>query len=106
MADNSKHYEAVGKFVKKVDTELVDKLAKTYRLVLSKRDTQLVACGQPKELETIKKNFLIKKLKLDISEKRMDNALAYVCEQMGKSNPRKSRLVFYYLLIKRLKVSF
>lgn len=106
MADNSKHYDAVGKYVKKVDTELVDKLAKTYRLALSKRDTQLVACGQPKELETIKKNFLTKKLKLDITEKRMDNALEAVCKQMAEVSRRKSRLVFYYLLIKRLKASF
>lgn len=78
--------------------ELVAALLKTYRLVLSKADTRLVACSDPAELETIKKNFLQKKLRLDKTDAELDALIAAVCEKM-KATRQKNRLTFYYLLV-------
>ena len=61
------------------------------------KDAASVACGQPKELETVKKNYLIKKLGLK-DDSKLDAAIQEVCEQMGKSNRNKYRAMFYYLL--------
>ncbi len=82
----------------KADHDLVTSMLKTYRLVLSKADTRLVACSDPKELATVKKNFLQKKLGLKKSDEELDALLAKVCEQM-KDSRQKNRLTFYYLLV-------
>ena len=97
MASLEKHQEAVKKYAKKVDDELLAALSKTYRLVLSKKDTEYVACGQPAELETVRKNFLKKKLGLSLPDEDLDAAIQEVCETM-KADKMKSRLAFYYLL--------
>ena len=62
------------------------------------RDSSLVACSDPKELETIKTNFLIGKLGLEDGPE-LDKALQEVCGGMGKSNRNKHRATFYYLLV-------
>lgn len=82
----------------KADHDLVTSMLKTYRLVLSKADTRLVACSDAKELATVKKNFLQKKLGLKKSDEELDALVAKVCEQM-KGSRQKSRLTFYYLLV-------
>ena len=102
-ADNGKHVETVGKYVGRVDKKLVDALAKTYRLALSKPDSRYVACGQEKELKNIRTNFLKKKLGLTQDDEKLDKAIQDVCETMGKRNPKKSRLAFYYLLTTKFK---
>ncbi len=61
------------------------------------KDAASVACGQESELETVKKNYLIKKLGLADSPK-LDEAIKEVCEQLGSSNRNKYRAMFYYLL--------
>jgi len=94
----AKTMEAVKKYDKKPDEALVAALVKNYALVLRKPDSAYVSCSDPKELETVKKNFLIKKLGLKKSAK-LDEAIKKVCEQM-KGDRRKSRAVFYYLLTK------
>ncbi len=78
--------------------DLVAALLKTYHLVLSKADTRLVACGDPAELETVKKNFLQNKLRLDKTDAELDALIAAVCEKMKATN-QKNRLTFYYLLV-------
>lgn len=103
MADNKKYVDNIKKYAKKVDEDLVNALAKTYRLVMSKQDTAYVACGQPKELETVRKNFLKKKLGRTESDEKLDKAIQDVCEKMGRKNSRKSRLTFYYLLAEKYK---
>lgn len=104
MADVSAYVEDIKKYVKKVDEDQVQILAKSYRLAMSKSDTQFVSCSQATERETVKKNFLRKKLGLnDATEAKLDKAIQDVCEQMGSSNRRKSRITFYYLLSKKLK---
>ena len=65
-------------------------------------DAATVSASDPKELETVKKNFLIKKLGCNDSPK-LDEAIAKVMETYGKSNRNKYRAVVYYMLVKELR---
>ncbi len=53
-----------------------------------KEDAELVSSSQKSELESVKKNFLIKKLGFEDSEK-LDAAINSVIEIMGSSNKKK-----------------
>lgn len=66
------------------------------------RDSSTVSASDPKELETVKKNFLIKKLGLKDGPE-LDKAIDAVMEQYGKSVRAKYRAVVYYLLAKHFK---
>ncbi len=63
------------------------------------KDAETVSCSDKSELETVKKNFLIKKLGLEDST-ALDDAIKKVCETMGSSNRNKYRALFYALLTK------
>ena len=65
-------------------------------------DASTVAGSQPSELETVRTNFLIKKLGLDDSPALMDGINA-VLEIYGKSERNKYRAVVYYMLTKHFK---
>lgn len=88
----------IKKFGGKADQDLVNAMVKSYGLVMRKADSRLVACGDPNELETIKTNFLKKKLGMKDSDSKLDALLAKTCETMKGTN-QKSRLTFYYLLV-------
>ena len=62
-------------------------------------DASTVASSQPAELETVKNNFLIKKLGLSDGPELMD-AINAVVETYGKSERNKYRPVVYYMLTK------
>ncbi len=62
-------------------------------------DASTVAAGQDSELETVKENFLIKKLGLADSPQLME-AINSVIETYGRSERNKYRAVVYYLLTK------
>ena len=64
------------------------------------KDAATVSCSQKSELETVKNNFLIKKLGLKDGAE-LDKSIEEVCEQLGKSNRNKYRAMFYYLLAKK-----
>ena len=61
------------------------------------KDASTVAGSQQSELDTVKNNFLIKKLGLADSAD-LDAAIDAVLEKYGKSNRNKYRAVVYYLL--------
>ena len=61
-----------------------------------------MSATQKKELETVKKSFLIKKLGLKDGPD-LDKAIDAVMEQYGKSVRAKYRAVVYYLLAKHFK---
>ena len=65
-------------------------------------DSSTVSATQKKELETVKKSFLIKKLGLKDTPK-LDEGLAAVMETYGKSVRKKYRAVVYYLLVKHFR---
>ena len=63
------------------------------------RDSETVSGSDEKEKETVKKNFLIKKLSMTDSP-LLDAGIDKVLHQMGKSNRNKYRAIVYYLLVK------
>lgn len=70
------------------------------------RDAALVACSDKNELKTVKELFLIKELGLTEDKKAFDEAIKAVCTEMGASNRKKFRVVFYYLLLNKLGQTF
>ncbi|MFV5695321.1 DUF2853 family protein [Flavobacterium sp. LB3P122] len=60
-------------------------------------DSATVAGSQQSELDTMKNNFLIKKLGLAESA-NLDAGIDGVMEKYGRSNKNKYRVVVYYLL--------
>jgi hypothetical protein len=62
-------------------------------------DSSTVAGSDPSELETVKNNFLVKKLGLTDDPSLMA-AIDAVIERYGRSNRNKYRAVIYYLLVK------
>jgi len=66
------------------------------------KDASTVSGSDKTELETVKKNFLIKKLGLEDGPE-LDAAIATAIDTYGKSNPNKHRAVMYYMLAKHFK---
>ncbi len=85
----------------KVEADLFKLITKGLGPSIYKDDAETVSCSQKSELETVKKNFLIKKLGLKDGE-NLDTAIQTVCEKMGTGNKKKYRAIFYYLLVKEL----
>lgn len=63
-------------------------------------DSETIAASQAGELETVKKNFLMKKLGLPDSP-RLIEAINAAVETYGKSERNKYRAVVYYMLVKQ-----
>lgn len=62
-------------------------------------DASTVSGTDQAELDTVKNNFLIKKLGL-ADGTDLDTGIAKAIDTYGKSNRNKYRAVFYYLLVK------
>lgn len=62
-------------------------------------DSSTVAASQESELETVKQNFLMKKLGLPDGP-ALKAGIQSAIETYGKSERNKHRAVFYYLLVK------
>lgn len=103
----SKFDEKVAQYKKFMDdrdirsnTELLAAVTKGLGPSIYKADAETVSGSDPKELETVKKNFLIKKLGLADSPE-LDEKIAEVIERIGKSERNKYRAVVYYMLVKK-----
>jgi len=79
------------------DADLLKAVTKGLGPSIYKKDAETVSGSDAKELLTVKKNFLIKKLGLEDGPK-LDEAIDKVVEKLGKSERSKYRAVFYYLL--------
>ncbi|GAB3942679.1 DUF2853 family protein [Corynebacterium tapiri] len=90
----------VKKYAPNADEDVIQAMASTYRLALSNRDAATVSASDPAELETVRKNFLEKKLGLTESPEVLDKAINDVLATMkdGSANPR---LAVYYLLAEK-----
>lgn len=62
-------------------------------------DSETVSSSSESEMETVKRNFLIKKLGL-ADGPELDAALATVIAAYGSANRNKYRAVIYYMLTK------
>lgn len=106
----SKREELIKKYAKdledkcgvKPDMKLLTAVTIGCGPAIYKADAAKVSGSDAKELETLKKNFLIKKLGLKDTPK-LDEGIAAVMEQYGKSNRNKQRAVVYYLLTKHFR---
>ncbi len=87
---------------KKVDMALLRGVAKACGPSLYKADASKVSTSDPKELKTVRKNFLVKKLGLKDTDK-LDDAIMEVGAQFGKGNRNKYRAMYYYLLAKKFR---
>jgi len=102
MSKRDEVIEAMIAEAKKLDLNISDDLITKVVIGLGpsvyNKDSASVACSQPKELETVKNNFLKKKLGLDLSDEELDKAIKEVCEQLGTANKSKKRVHIYALL--------
>lgn len=81
------------------DKDLLWSVTKGLGPSIYKVDAETVSGSDEKELTTVKNNFLIKKLGL-ADGPELDTAISMVVEKMGRSNRKKYRSIFYYLLVK------
>ncbi len=79
------------------DESVVNKIVSYCGIALQSRDGQLVAMADKKECETVRENFLKKKLGLTHSDAELDEAIQSVREVM-KADRTKNRVTVYYLL--------
>lgn len=86
--------------VTEIDDALLSKLVNNLKLVIDNKDALSVAGSDPKEMETVRRNFLVKKLGVDDEEKGKA-ICADVAKQMSDSR-MKNRAAFYYLCQKQL----
>ncbi len=95
IKDIKKHYG-------EVDEAFVAIIVNNLGPSIYKKNAELVTCSDPKELNTVRKSFLIKKLGIDASKGVLDAAIQDVCEEL-KSTRTKYRATFYYALAKKFK---
>ncbi|MEO0329848.1 MAG: DUF2853 family protein, partial [Pseudomonadota bacterium] len=88
----------------KPDMKLLEAITKACGPAIYRADAEKVAASDKSELETIKKNFLMKKLGLADTPK-LDEGLSACFDTYGRSNRNKFRPVVYYLLTKHFRKS-
>jgi DNA polymerase III gamma/tau subunit len=95
IKDIKKHYG-------EVDEAFVAVIVKNLGPSIYRKDAELVSCSDPKELDTVRRNFLIKKLGIEASKAVLDAAIEDVCQEL-KGVRTKYRATFYYALAKKFK---
>lgn len=98
----AKYNEQLTKAGVKVDAALLEKVTIGCGPAIYNADASTVSGTDPKELETVKNNFLIKKLGLKDGAE-LDKGIAAAIDTLGKSTKNKYRASFYYLLVKHFK---
>lgn len=85
-----------------VDMDLLTKVTIGCGPTIYNDDASTIAATQESELETVKQNFLIKKLGLPDSPDLMVQ-LNDIIDTYGRSDRNKYRAVVYYMLTKRFQ---
>jgi myosin heavy subunit len=108
-AKGSKRDEKIALYIKdikkhygEVDEAFVAIIVKNLGPSIYRKDAELVSCSDPKELNTVRRNFLMKKLGIDASQAVLDAAIQDVCTEL-KGVRTKYRATFYYSLAKKFK---
>lgn len=94
--------EALTKMGHKVDAVLLKGVTKACGPAIYTRDAETVSSSSESELNTVKNNFIGKKLGITDAAKA-DAAIAKVVADFGSANKNKYRAVFYYLLAVHFK---
>ncbi len=97
------YWEAVKKYDAKADEDIVRKIVNYCGIALNSRDGKFVACTDEEERNTVRDNFLKKKLGLKGDDGELDAKVTAICEHMKKDR-LKNRVVFYYLLAQNEKM--
>jgi outer membrane protein OmpA-like peptidoglycan-associated protein len=87
----------VRKYAANADENVVQAIVRYCGIALQSRDGQLVAMSDKKERETVRENYLKKKLGLSQSDDVLDDAVIAVGQRM-KEDRTKNRVTVYYLL--------
>ncbi|MBZ4035057.1 DUF2853 family protein [Flavobacterium sp. 17A] len=106
----SKREELIEKYTKDLkekcgiiaDADLLKKITIACGPAIYNDDASTVASSQQSELDTVKNNYLIKKLGLKDGPE-LTAGIDVVMEKYGKSNKHKYRAVVYYLLTVHFK---
>lgn len=83
-----------------IDHELLDTLVGRLRLIVDNKDALLVSGGDPAELETVRKNFVVKKL--GHNDKESGAAVVQTVADKMKGIKMKNRAAFYYMVQKEM----
>ena len=81
------------------DMALLEKVTKACGPAIYRRDGETVSSSDTKELDTIRTNFLVKRLGLPDDEHLM-GGIQKAITTIGRDNRSKYRPVVYYLLVK------
>ena len=90
----------VRKYDAGADPEIVNKIVKHLGIALRNRDSSLVSCSDPKELDRVRTSWIGKKLGIT-DEAKANAAIQKVCEELS-ADRTKSRVTFYYLTARHL----
>ncbi len=86
--------------VSSIDNGLLDTLVDNLKLIVDNKDAILVSGTDPSELETVRTNFVVKKLGIEDKDKAA-SAISKVASNMSGIK-MKNRAAFYYLVQKEL----
>lgn len=86
--------------VSNIDDAKLDILVGRMRPVIANKDATLVSGTDPSELETVRKNFVVKHLGIEDMDKAM-TAIKGVVENMSAMR-MKNRAAFYYMVEDKL----
>lgn len=90
----------VRRYDAKAEEAVVAKIVKHLGIALRNRDSSLVSCSDPAELDRVREKWCVKKFGAT-DAKKSDDIIAKVCETM-KADNTKSRVTFYYLVAKHM----
>lgn len=89
----------VRKYDSGADEAIVKKIVTHLGIALRNRDSSLVSCSDPDELNRVKEKWCGKKL--GVTGEAADSAVEAVCKAMADDRT-KSRVTFYYLTAREL----
>lgn len=96
------YHDDILKHLGEVDDNFLQIVVKNLGPSIYRKDAETVSCSDPKELETVKNNFLVRKLKMKKEDKEaLDATVQEVCEKL-KGVKNRYRATFYYMLAKNL----
>lgn len=100
----SDYGDNIAKYTDSVDEEVVAKIVKHLGIALQSKDASLVSSSDQTELDRVRESWLKKKLQRTESDDELNAAIDVVTEKLGRSNPNKCRVAFYYLLAENFGV--
>ena len=101
MADIAPYVDNVKKYAAKYNEAALQKIVNHLGIALRNRDSSLVSCSDPSELERVREKWLKKKFELTASDADLDAAIEEVCTVLKPEKSNKSRVTFYYLLAEK-----